>query len=209
MRTMLLIVSVFAVALVYGCQHSGEGSADRSGETLVARGGGGARNGSRASDRSHSRGTSRSEAESERRGSEPWRDSSASGNPGRYPGEELRYPGEELAEDVPGERSRDRRSKPRRRISDDELSVSLEARSLPDGVYEVDRSSRGSTGLWSTQERLDEFLERINARDDWIKVIRVGPWRIRVIRDTFFDPYRRDSGWIDIDELDGRRPLRP
>ncbi len=84
--------------------------------------------------------------------------------------------------------------------------MSLSTRSLPDGVYEVDRTPRGSTGLWRTLEELEAFLERINARDDWIQVIRVGPWRIRVVRDTFFDPYRRDSGWLDIGALDGRRP---
>lgn len=197
MRTLLLIVSVCAVALFDGCQHALEGSADRSGETLVASAG--ASNGSRATDRNHSRGTSRSEAESARRGSEPSEDYGASGS-------RSRYSGGELAEDVPGERSRDRRSKPSRRIADGELSVSLDVRRLPDGVYEVDRSSPQARSLWPTQEDFDEFLARINARDAWIKVIRVGPWRIRIVRDTFFDPYRRDSGWIDIDELDGRRP---
>ncbi len=199
MRNLLLIVSVCAVALLDGCQHSGEESADRSAETLLTRGGGGARNGSRASDGNHSRGPSRSEAERGRRGSEPSGDSGASGS-------RSRNSGDELAEDFPGERPRDRRSKPSRRISDDELSVLLDVRRLPDGVYEVDRSSPRARSLWSTQEDLDEFLERINARDDWIKVIRVGPWRIRVVRDGFYDPCRRDSGWLDIDELDGRRP---
>ena len=195
MRTMLLIVSVCAVALLDGCRHADEGPADRFGETLV----GGARKGSRASDRNHARGSSRSEAESERRGSEPSGDSGASGS-------RSRYPGDELAEDFPGERSRDRRSKPPWRVSDDELSVSLDVRRLPDGVYEVDRSSPRARSLWPTQKDFDEFWEHFNARNDWVKVIRVGPWRIRVVRDTFHDPYRRDSGWIDIDELDGRRP---
>ena len=144
-------------------------------------------------------GTSRSEAE--RRGSGRWEDSGATGRRSRdHPGDELAELAE-LDEDFPGERSRDRRSRPPRRISDDELLVSLEARRLPEGVYEVDRSSPRSGRL--TQEEFGAFLKRINARDDWIKVIRVGPWRIRVVRDTFFDPYRRDSGWIDIDELDG------
>lgn len=87
-------------------------------------------------------------------------------------------------------------------MSDDELLVSLVERNLPDGVYEVDRSPRTS-GMWSSEEQLEEFLKRINARDSWIKVIRIGPWTIRVVRDSFYDPYRRDSGWIDIDELDG------
>ncbi len=195
MRTMLLIVTVGAVALFDGCRQAEEGSADRSGETLV----GGARNGSRASYRNHARGISRSEAEGEGRGSEPWGDSGASGS-------RSRYSGDELAEDFPGERSRDRRSKPPRRVSYDEMSVSLDVRRLPDGVYEVDRSSPRARSLWPTQKDFDEFWEHFNARNDWIKVIRVGPWRIRVVRDTFFDPYRRDSGWIDIDELDGRRP---
>lgn len=90
-----------------------------------------------------------------------------------------------------------------RSIPDQELLVSLEGRSLPGGVYEVDRSSPKSTGLWPTEKELEEFLERVNARNDWMQVIRVGPWRIRIFRDTFFDPYRRDSGWIDIDRLDG------
>ena len=193
MRNLLLIVSVGAIALLDGCQHADEGSADRSGETLVEE----PRNGSRTSDRIHTRVTSRSEAEGEPRDSGPSEDTDASRS---------RYPGDEQAGDLPGERSRDRRSKRSRRTSDDELSVSLDLRKLPDGVYEVDRSSPQARSVWPTQEDLDEFLERINARDAWFTVIRVGPWRIRIVRDTFFDPYRRDSGWIDIDELDGRRP---
>ena len=197
MRTMLLIVSVGAVALFDGCQHADEGSAHRSGETLVASAG--ASDGSRATDRNHSGGTSRSEAESARRGSEQSGDTGASGS-------RIRDPGDELAENVPGERSRDRRSKRSRRIADGELTVSLDVRRLPDGIYEVDRSSPQARVLWPTREDFDKFWERFNAREDWIKVIRVGPWTIRVVRDTFYDPYRRDSGWIDIDELDGRRP---
>lgn len=191
MSTRLFFGTSVLMALACGCRTEDEAGSERPDETRLAAAK------PRRPDGTESK-RPRAKGEYEGRGVDAWRQAGARGG---EPDD-----GAEAAEDpLRGAESDQQRQVPRTSVLEDELAASMEIRSLPDGVYDVERTTLEGRVLWRTQEDLEAFLEEINARESWVQIIRIGPWRIRVIRDPFFDPYRRDSGWIDIDELDGQR----
>ncbi len=87
-------------------------------------------------------------------------------------------------------------------LKDEELLVSLVRRIRPDRRGDLERIASDPWTMSPRGVEIKELLERMEAHQRaWFQLIRIGPWKIWVLRDTFYDPYRRDSGWIDIDEL--------
>ncbi len=87
-------------------------------------------------------------------------------------------------------------------LTDEELLVSLVRRIHPDRLGDLERTAADLWTLSPHGEEVKELLERMEVHQRaWFQLIRIGPWKIWVLRDDFYDPYRRGSGWIDIEEL--------